>query len=183
MSEDRQEQLLKALIDNHMDLEEFRVEIGEMSDEALKKLRIKIKQYMEEKRTELYHVKRELRGCHRYVDMAEFDKGRVQKASEWLGIQISTAFNAIFKNPEKAQAKCWAYEQKHGIEKTAKKLKNNPSAFGSVQGINLFGLKLGGRQLASAYSSNFDYEINRNQFDKSRNVLGKIDNNIKRVKK
>jgi hypothetical protein len=182
MSEERQDQLLQALLDNHIDLEEFKSQIGGMSDEVLQKLRVKLKTYMEEKQTELYHVRRELRGCHRYVDMAEFDKGRVHKASIWLGNQIGTAFNAIFKNPEKAQAKCWAYEQKYGVEKTAKRLKNHPSAFGSLQGFNFFGFKFGGRQLAAAYVSNFDYAVNRTKFDDNRNTLGKIDNNIKRVK-
>lgn len=182
MSEERQEQLLQALLDNHIDLEEFKVQIGDMSDEALAKLKVKIKHYMAEKQTELYHVKREMRGCHRYVDMAELDKGKIQKASEWLGHQIGTTFHAIFKNPEKAQQKCWEYEQKHGVEKTAKKLKNSPSAFGALNGINLLGFKFGGRQLATAYVSSFDYAVTRQKFDKNRNTLGEIDNNIKRVK-
>lgn len=183
MSEEQQEQLLQALLNNHINMADFKAQMGDMSSDTLRMLRVKIKEQMAEKQKALFSVKRELRGCHRYVDMAEFDKSRVQKASEWLSTQIGTAFTAIFKNPEKAQEKCWAYEQKHGIAKTAKRLKNNPAAFGSIQGINFFGFKLGGRQLACAYASSFDYAINRNKFDKSRNVLGKIDNNIKRVKK
>lgn len=182
MSEEHQDKLLEALLDNRINLEEFKAQIGEMSDEALKKLRVKIKRRIEEKQTELYHVKRELRGSCRYVETAEFDKNRVQRASEWLGNQIATAFHAIFKNPEKAQQRAWAYEQKYGVEKTSKKLKSNPSMFGTLHGTNLFGVKLGGREMASAYISNFDYAENRTQFDKSRMVLGEIDNNIKRVK-
>lgn len=182
MSEQRQEQLLQALLNNQMSLEEFKVGIKAMPTEDLKKFKAVVKQRMAEKQKELYEVKRELRGCERYIDMAEFDKGRVQKASEWLGTQIATAFNMIFKNPELAQQKCWEYEQKHGVEKTAKKFKNNPAKFGKLKGINFFGLKLAGRGLASAYAASFDYKINRNQFDKSQNVLGKIENNIERVK-
>jgi hypothetical protein len=182
MSVETQEQLLQALLDNHIDLEEFKVQIGGMSDEALKKLRVKLKQYMEEKQAELYHVRQELRGCRRYVDMAEFDQSRVQKASEWLGNQIANAFNVIFKNPEKAQQKAWEYEQRHGVEKTAKKLKSNPSAFGALQGMNLLGFKLGGRKISSNCAASFDYAANRQKFDVSRSVLGKIENNIKRVK-
>lgn len=169
---------LKSMLEHGTHLLECQVIFSSLQLSELQEVQNYIINHIKNVEKKLWNTRKQHRLIEAQKHFLKQDKTRIEALFKNSQIYLQKGLGKIFSNPQLAFKKIQQCEHKHGLSRTSYILKNSPSEFGDIKGINLLGLHLFGRSKAINIAQNLEYERLKSNYAQSYKVLQWINNII-----
>lgn len=149
---------LKKMLENKESLADCQELFQQMSTQELAELKKYIAERFGQVEQSLWKNAREKRHIEAKMAHLKEDQARVLAMMGHLRYQLQSGFKTIYLQPEKAQQKTWQVECRKGLDAAAETLNKKPARYGVLRGLNVFGLRLLGRDRAIKQARQMDYK-------------------------
>ena len=163
---------LQEILGNNEKSDEFASIIGDMPADDLVRLQQFIGKRLKECEYKLWKTDMSLRNIDGQVRELKEDYKRVNNSLNITRYELQNIFNCLFKNPNEAQNKCSEIEKRHGFDKAAQILHENPEFFGNLKGYKLpFNIRIGmlNKNARKIFAKRYYYL--RKEFDEAYKIM------------